>query len=101
MNDLIGKTLGQYEIKEKIGQGGMAQVFKAYQRGLDRFVAVKVLSPSLAEEPGFTERFQREALSVARLHHPHILEVYDFGLQDDYNYLVMRYVEGSRTLGDL
>jgi hypothetical protein len=101
MANLIGKTLGQYEIREKIGQGGMAQVFKAYQPGLDRFVAVKVLSPSLAEEPGFTERFQREAHSAARLHHPHILEVYHFGVQDNYNYLAMRYVENSRTLGDL
>jgi hypothetical protein len=76
-------------------------VFKAYQPGLDRFVAVKVLSPGLAEQPGFTERFQREAHSVARLHHPHILEVYDFGVQDAHYYLVMRYVEDSRTLGDL
>jgi hypothetical protein len=101
MANLIGKTLGQYEIREKIGQGGMAQVFKAYQPGLDRFVAVKVLSPSLAEEPGFTQRFQREAHSAARLHHPHILEVYEFGVQDNYNYLAMRYVEHSRTLGDL
>jgi serine/threonine protein kinase/uncharacterized protein YraI len=101
MNDLTAKTLGQYEIREKIGQGGMAHVYKAYQPGLERFVAVKVLSPALAEEPGFTERFQREALSAARLHHPHILEVYDFGVQDNYNYLVMRYVENSTTLGDL
>ena len=101
MENLIGKTLGQYEIKEKIGQGGMAWVFKAYQPGLDRFVAVKVLSPSLAQEPGFAERFEREAHSVARLHHPHILEVYDFGDQNSYNYLVMRYVENSRNLGDL
>jgi hypothetical protein len=101
MKDLIGKTLGQYQILEKIGQGGMARVFKAYQPGLDRFVAVKVLSPSVAEETGFSERFQREALSAARLHHPHILEVYDFGAQDGYNYLVMRYVENSRTLGDV
>ncbi len=101
MENLIGKTLGQYEIREKIGRGGMAHVYKAYQPGLDRFVAVKVLSPALAEEEGFTERFQREALSVARLHHPNILEVYDFGAQESYNYLVMRYVEDSRTLGDL
>jgi serine/threonine protein kinase len=98
MENLIGTMLGQYEIREKIGQGGMAHVFKAYQAGLDRFVAIKVLSPSLAEEPGFTERFQREAHSVARLHHPNILQVYDFGVQDKYNYLVMRYVENSRTL---
>lgn len=101
MTKLIGLTLGQYEIKEKIGQGGMAQVFKAYHPGLDRFVAVKVLSPALADEPGFAERFQREAHSVARLHHPNILQVYDFGVQDGYTYLVMRYVENSVTLGDL
>lgn len=101
MNDLIGATLGQYEIVEKIGQGGMAHVFKAYQRGLDRFVAIKVLSPTLAGEPGFTERFQREAQSVARLHHPNILQVYDFGIHNNYNYIVMRYIENSLTLGKL
>lgn len=101
MKSLVGVTLGQYEILEKIGQGGMAHVFKAYQPGLDRYVAIKVLAPSLAEEAGFTERFQREAQSVARLHHPNILQVYDFGTQDNYNYLVMRYVESSKTLGDL
>ena len=98
MKDLIGVTLGQYEIREKIGQGGMAHVFKAYQPSLDRFVAVKVLSPSLADQPGFTERFQREAHSIARLMHPNILQVYDFGVQDGYNYIVMRYVENSQTL---
>jgi serine/threonine protein kinase len=101
MKELIGTTLGQYKIIEKIGQGGMARVYKAHQPSLDRFVAVKVLSPILAEEPGFTERFQREALMVARLHHPNILQVYDFGVQDKYNYLVMRYVENSTTLRDL
>lgn len=101
MKDLVGITLGQYEIIEKIGQGGMAHVFKAYQRSLDRYVAVKVLSPALADDSGFTERFQREAHSVARLHHPNILQVYDFGIEGPYNYIVMRYVENSRTLGDL
>ena len=69
MKELIGTTLGQYEIREKIGQGGMAHVFKAFQPGLNRFVAIKVLPPALAEEAGFTERFQREAQSIARLHH--------------------------------
>lgn len=102
MDELIGKTLGQYEIIEKIGQGGMATVFKAYQATLDRYVAVKVLSPLLAEqEPGFTERFQREAHAIARLNHPNILQVYDSGLQDRYHYLVMRYVENSVTLDTL
>lgn len=101
MKDLIGKFLGQYELVEKIGQGGMAHVFKAYQSNLDRFVAVKVLSPILAEEVDFTERFQREARAVARLHHPNILQVYDSGIQDKYNYIVMHYVEQSKTLDHL
>jgi serine/threonine protein kinase len=101
MKDLIGITLGQYEIKEKIGQGGMAQVYKAYQPGLNRLVAIKILPPTLAEEAGFTERFQREAQAIARLQHPHILQVYDYGIQDNYNYLVMRYVENSVTLDKL
>lgn len=79
----------------------MALVFKAYQPALNRFVALKVLSPTLAEVPGFTERFQREALSVGRLSHPHILPVYDSGVQDNYNYIVMRYVPGSTTLSSL
>lgn len=101
MKDLIGITLGQYEIREKIGQGGMAQVYKAFQPSLNRFVAVKILPPTLAEEAGFTERFQREAQAIARLQHPNILQVYDYGIQDNYNYLVMRYVENSVTLDKL
>ena len=101
MNNLVGTIFGQYEIVEKIGQGGMAHVFKARQLNLDRYVAVKILSPSLAEQPGFAERFQREAHAVARLHHPNILQVYDYGVEDKYNYIVMRYVEGSKTLSDL
>src|SRR5262245_61607648 len=101
MKQLIGTTLGQYEIKSLIGRGGMAYVFKAYQAALDRDIALKVLPPTLAEDPGFTERVRREAKSIAQLHHPNILAVYDFGVQDDYTYIGMRYVENSRTLGDL
>lgn len=101
MENLIGKTLGPYEITEEIGEGGMAHVYKAFQPSLRRFVAVKVLSPALAREPGFTERFQREAMAVARLHHPNILPVFDSGLQEDYNYLVMRLVPHSITLSSL
>ena len=101
MEDLVGKTLGPYEIISEIGRGGMANVFKAYQPTLDRFVAIKVLSPHLANEADFTERFQREARAIARLNHPNILQVYDSGLQNGYNYLVMRYVDGSVSLGTL
>lgn len=101
MKNLVGSVFGQYEIIAKIGQGGMAHVFKARQLNLDRFVALKILSPTLAEQPGFAERFQREAHAAARLHHPNILQVYDYGVEDKYNYIVMRYVEGSKTLSDL
>jgi serine/threonine protein kinase len=85
MEGLIGQTLGQYRIVEQIGVGGMATVFKAYQPALDRYVAVKVLPPFHAEQPGFNERFVREARAVARLHHPNILPVYDFGQERGYS----------------
>lgn len=102
MDELIGKTLGQYRIETKIGSGGMATVFKAYQLSLDRYVAIKVLPPSFASQnPVFAERFQREAKAIARLNHPNILPVYDFGIDHDYTYIVMRYVEGAQTLGQI
>ena len=100
MNGLIGKTLGPYQILEKIGRGGMATVYKAYQPALDRYVAVKVLPAHLAEAPGFAQRFQREAKAVAKLEHPNILPIHDFGQQEEHTYLVMRYVEGG-TLEDI
>ena len=93
--DLTGQTLGQYRIMEKIGQGGMATVYKAYQPSLDRYVAVKVLPAYLAHEPGFAARFQREARAIARLNHPNILPVHDSGQEGELSYIVMRYVEGG------
>jgi hypothetical protein len=101
LNELIGQTLGQYRIVEQIGKGGMATVFRAYQPGLDRYVAVKVLAPFHAEQAGFNARFGREARAIANLHHPNILPVYDSGQDRDYSFIVMRYVEGSRTLRDV
>ena len=97
--DLIGKTLGQYQIVEAIGHGGMASVFKARQPALDRFVAVKVLLPHQASTQQFRERFNREAKAVAQLNHPNILPVIDYGQDDDLNYIVMKYVPGG-TLAD-
>jgi hypothetical protein len=101
MNDLVGRTLGQYRIVEQIGEGGMATVYKAYQPGLDRYVAVKVLPPVHAKTPGFGERFLREAKAIAGLHHPNILPVYDFGPEDGYSFIVMRYIEGAWTLAKI
>jgi serine/threonine-protein kinase len=98
-SSLIGRTLGKYEITELLGRGGMATVYKGYQQEIDRYVAVKVLPPHPGQDPQFIERFRLEARTVARLQHPHILPVYDYGVEDDILYLVMAYVEGG-TLSD-
>jgi hypothetical protein len=92
MESMIGQTLGHYQLIEQIGKGGMATVYKAFQPGLNRYVAIKVLPAYFAHEPGFAERFVREAQAIAQLDHPHILPVYDFGKQDDISYIVMKYV---------
>jgi hypothetical protein len=92
---LAGQTLGHYQLMEQIGRGGMATVYKAYQPSLDRYVAVKVLPTYLAHEPGFAARFEREARAVAKLDHPHILPVHDFGREGDLTYIVMKYVEAG------
>ncbi len=98
---LVGQTLGQYRIIEKIGVGGMAAVFKAYQPNLKREVALKVLPPYFAHQSNFTERFAREAQAIANLYHPNILPVYDSGQDKGYSYMVMRYIPNARTLADL
>ncbi|MBN1935128.1 MAG: protein kinase, partial [Anaerolineae bacterium] len=100
MQDLTGQTLGQYRIVEPLGRGGMATVFKAFQPSLERYVAIKVLPPYYAHEEGFAERFVREARSVARLEHPHILPVYDFGQEGELTYIAMKYVPAG-TLKEL
>lgn len=100
MSDLIGKTIGQYQIVEQIGLGGMATVYKAYQPSIDRYVAIKILPKQLAYDPNFVKRFQHEAKAIAALEHPHILPIHDFDTEGEYTYLVMRYVEGG-TLTNL
>jgi serine/threonine protein kinase len=99
MPDLSGQTFGQYQLVEPISSGGMATVYKAYQPALDRLVAIKVLPEYLLHQPGFLERFKIEAQAIARLDHPHILPVYDFGEAQRVPYLVMKYVPGG-TLRD-
>src|SRR5512137_2572132 len=98
MADLTGQTLGKYQLVERLGRGGMADVYKGYQPGLDRYVAVKVMHPHLSEDPNFITRFRREAKSVAELHHPNIVQVFDFDVQGDNYYMVMEYIEGGQTL---
>ncbi len=100
MDELIGRTLGKYRVLNQVGRGGMAVVFKAYQPSLDRSVAIKVLPPFyVKEDETFLKRFRREAQAVAKLRHPNILMVLDFGEQDDITYIVMEYVE-TGTLSD-
>ena len=94
-----GAVLGPYRIVERIGRGGMGTVYKAYHAAIDRFVAIKVLPDDLAEDPNFLERFRREATSIARLKHPNILSVYDFGEQEGAPYIVLELVSGG-TLAD-
>jgi predicted Ser/Thr protein kinase len=90
----VGQKLPQLEVLELIDKGGMGAVYKARQRGLDRVVAVKVLSPEVCGDPTFASRFTREAQALGRLNHPHIVTVYDFGQVDGFFYFVMEYVDG-------
>jgi serine/threonine-protein kinase len=85
----------RYELGEEIGRGGMAEVFLAHDRLLDRPVAVKVLSPQFASDPTNVERFRREAQAAAGLNHPHIVAVYDWGEEDGTSFIVMEYVAGQ------
>jgi cyclic di-GMP phosphodiesterase len=94
-----GAALGPYRIVERIGRGGMATVYKAYHPALDRYVAIKVLPDFFAEDEGYRERFQQEAKSVARLKHPNILSVFDFGHEGGITYLVLELISGG-TLAD-
>jgi len=96
---LIGRKLGKYEIVELLGRGGMATVYKAYQQEVDRFVAIKVLPPHPGQDAAFIDRFRLEARTIARLQHPHILPLYDYGDQDDILFLVMAFVSGG-SLGE-
>jgi tetratricopeptide (TPR) repeat protein/tRNA A-37 threonylcarbamoyl transferase component Bud32 len=90
-----GENVGAYRIVEKLGQGGMATVYRAYHPALDRYVAIKVMHPAFTEDPNFLARFQREARIVAKLDHPHIVPIYDYAEHHGQPYLVMRFIEGE------
>ena len=89
-----GTLSGRYETSEKLGTGGMSNVYKATDRILERTVAVKILAEHLSDDERFVARFRREALAVARLIHPNIVQVYDSGVDDGRHYIVMEYVQG-------
>ncbi|HJX08692.1 MAG TPA: Stk1 family PASTA domain-containing Ser/Thr kinase [Actinomycetota bacterium] len=92
------QTIGErYSVEARIGQGGMAEVFRGFDPSLDRTVAIKVLVHPFDRDAGFVARFRREAQAAARLNHPNIVGVYDAGADGDTQYIVMEYIEG-RTL---
>ena len=89
------KINDRYEIIKLIGEGGMANVYLAYDTILERNVAVKVLRGDLADDEKFVRRFQREALSASSLSHPNIVEMYDVGEDNGNFYIVMEYIDGQ------
>ncbi|HEY0735147.1 MAG TPA: serine/threonine-protein kinase [Herpetosiphonaceae bacterium] len=98
MQNLSNTSLGQYQLSEVVGRGRMSTVYKAYQPSLHRFVAIKVFQN--LDLLG-AARFEREAQVVARLHHPNILPIFDYGQQGELRYFVTQYIENSVTLSDL
>ena len=95
VTDLVGKTWARYRIVCQLGRGGMAVVYKAYQPGLDRHVAIKFLLPQVIPDPTLIKRFKQEAKVIAKLRYPNIVTVLDFGERQGVAYLVMEYVEGE------
>ena len=101
---VAGLKFGRYELRREVGRGGMALVWLARDEELKRSVALKILRPGLALEERHVDRFRREALAIARLRHPHIVQVYDVGEAHGYHYLAMEFIEGpalSTVLGAL
>ncbi|HXY49766.1 MAG TPA: protein kinase [Terriglobales bacterium] len=91
----VGQTLGHYRIAEKIGAGGMGEVFRAYDQHLDRYVAIKVLPPGTLSDETARKRFHKEALALSKLNHPNIATVHDFDTQRGVDFLVMEYIPGT------
>ncbi|MEK7277563.1 MAG: protein kinase, partial [Chloroflexota bacterium] len=94
-SSVIGKTIGRYKIVEHLGRGGMAEVYKAYQPSLDRYVAIKLMHTFLAEDPDFFSRFTREAKNVGALRHPNIVQIHDFDHDGPTYYMVMEFIDGG------
>ena len=90
-----GLTVGVYRLTGPAGAGGMAEVWRAYDVRLERYVAIKFLSPRYASDSTYLERFAREARSISRLDHPNILTIYDYGEQDGWTYMVSPFIGGG------
>lgn len=98
--NLVGQTLGRYDIISSLGEGTLGAVFKGRDPDLQRDVAIKIIQPALAGRPGFAEDFTRLARAAARLDHPNLVQVFDSGQARNFNYLVMEYIPGD-NLGQL
>src|SRR5690349_14430384 len=90
-----GTIADRYELDDRLGSGGMSTVYRATDRVLERTVAVKVLAEHLSDDEKFVARFRREALAVAKLVHPNIVQVYDTGVDNGRHFIVMEFVEGK------
>ena len=91
----IGAMVGnRYEIIEKVGSGGMADVYRATDHRLNRFVAVKILKNEYSEDTKFISKFRQEAQAVACLSHPNVVGIYDVGEEEGMHYIVMEFVDG-------
>jgi tRNA A-37 threonylcarbamoyl transferase component Bud32 len=101
MDELVGQSLGQYEVRGLIGQGGMARVYKGYQKSLARDVAIKAIPTQVDDrrDNEFAQRFTTEARLIARLTHPNIVTVHDYGEDEGWAFIVMEYIGGG-TLRD-
>jgi len=99
MSDLTGKTIAQYQLVELIDQSGTTHVYKGFQPGMNRYVAVKVLSPSLAGDEAYVEQFRQQAEILAQYEDRHLLSVYDSGQEEDIYYRVSAFVDNG-SLGD-
>ena len=88
------KKIGQYELVSELGQGGMGRVFKAYERSLDRYVALKVLRSDLAEDEEYARRLIREAQANAKLEHQNVASIYSAGKDKGQLYIAMQYIDG-------
>ena len=93
---MIGRTFNnRYKLTERVGLGGMAEVYRAEDNVLGRTVAVKVMLPQYAADPTFTKRFRQEAASAANLQSPYIVSIYDWGLDGETYYIVMEFLRGT------
>lgn len=90
----IGTELGSYKVLAPIGQGGMARIYKGYHAELNRYAAIKIVNWGLQEDPEFTDRFRREARAIARLRHPNIVQIFDFGKYEHGYFMVMEFIDG-------